>query len=527
LAANTTKKENGGLWMDAAQAQSASISKSKGQPGRSPRVPFGVLGLDEVLHGGLPAGHLYLLEGTPGAGKTTIALQFVLTACDKGQKALYITLSESRQELLAVAASHGWDLTKVPVFALAPQEDSLRAEHQYSVFNPEDVELNELTDLISKKVNEVQPNVVVVDSLSELRLLARDSFRYRRQMLALKNFFEERNCTVLLIDNETTESREPTVHSIVHGLMRLEVLEREYGSERRRMRVQKIRGSIFREGFHDYRITTGGIVVHPRLVAAEYRHQSHTDVLATGIEAMDSMLKGGIKRGTSTLLLGAAGVGKSSLSSRFVCTALERGESAAIYIFDESSQVYLDRSVGLGINLQPYIDNGKLHLQQIDPAEIPPGELINEICSRVSKGASVVVIDSLNGWLKAMPGEQYLQLQMHELLTYLSLQGVATFLILAQQGVMGPMQAEVDVSYLADAIILLRYFEARGDIRKAISIFKKRSGPHESTIRELQFHPGGIAIGEPLKSFQGVLTGVPTYVSAENSKLIAEDAEKH
>ena len=267
--------------------------------------------------------------------------------------------------------------------------------------------------------------------------------------------------------------------------------------------------------------------MHPRLVAAEHRHQSHTDVLATGIAAMDSMLKGGIKRGTSTLLLGAAGVGKSSLTSRFVCTALERGESAAIYIFDESTQVYLDRSVGLGINLQPYIDNGKLHLQPIDPAEIPPGELINEICSRVSKGASVVVIDSLNGWLKAMPGEQYLQLQMHELLTYLSLQGVATFLILAQQGVMGPMQAEVDVSYLADAIILLRYFEARGDIRKAISIFKKRSGPHESTIRELQFHPGGIAIGEPLKSFQGVLTGVPTYVNAENSKLIAEDAEKH
>jgi len=509
--------------MDAAQAQTASDSESDL---RSPRVAFGVLGLDDVLHGGLPAGHLYLLEGTPGAGKTTIALQFALTIHQKGQRSLYITLSESRQELLDVAASHGWNVDQVPVFELTPQEDSLRAEHQYSVFNPEDVELNELTDLISRKVAEVQPNVVVIDSLSELRLLARDSFRYRRQMLALKSFFEERKCTVLLIDNRTGDQREPTVHSIVHGVLCLEVLQREYGSERRRLRVQKIRGSTFREGFHDYRITTGGLVVHPRLVAAEHRHSADNTLIKTGIVELDAMLKGGIRRGTSTLMLGAAGVGKSSLSSRFACTALERGESAAIYIFDESAQVYLDRSTGLGIDLEPYLASGKLHLQQIDPAEVPPGELINEIRDRVSLGATVIVIDSLNGWLKAMPGEQYLQLQMHELLTYLGSQGVATFLILAQQGVMGPMQTEVDISYLADAIILLRYFEALGDIRKAISIFKRRSGPHESTIRELQFHPGRIAIGEPLKSFQGVLTGVPTYVESGNSNLMLTDADK-
>ena len=510
--------------MDAAEAKTATLSGTRNGVNGFPRVSFGVRGLDDVLYGGLPAGHMYLLEGTPGAGKTTVALQFVLTASRNGLKALYITLSESRQELLAVAASHGWKLDRIPIFELAPQEDSLRPERQYSVFHPEDVELNQLTELISRKTDEVQPNVVVIDSLSELRLLARDSFRYRRQMLALKNFFEERHCTALLIDNQ--ERREPDVHSIVHGVICLEVLQREYGSERRRLRVQKIRGSTFREGFHDYRITTGGLLVHPRLVAAEYRQDNHRELLKTGIAEMDSMLKGGIHRGTSTLILGAAGVGKSSLSSRFVCTALDRGESAAVYIFDETAQVYVDRSAGLGVELRPFIDSGKLHLQQVDPAEIPPGEFVNGIRDRVAKGASIVVVDSLNGWLKAMPGEQYLELQMHELLTYLGMQGVATFLILAQQGVMGPMQTKVDVSYLADAILLLRYFEARGEIRKAISIFKKRSGAHESTIRELQMHPGGIVIGEPLKAFQGVLTGVPHYIATENSKLMTVDAEQ-
>ena len=507
--------------MDAAQAKIESNVKS-----RSPRTSFGIGGLDDILHGGLPAGHLYLLEGTPGAGKTTIALRLVLSNFEAGRKVLYVTLSESKQELMAVAVSHGWSLDGIPIFELVPQEDSLRPEHQYSVFNPEDVELDQLTDLISKKVDEVQPTVIVVDSLSELRLLARDSFRFRRQMLALKNFFEERNCTVLLIDNYTGDRYEPTVHSIVHGVIGLEVLDREYGSERRRVKVQKIRGSKFREGFHDYRIATGGVVVHPRLVAAEHRHHHRQDLISTGIEAMDAMLKGGIMRGTSTLILGAAGVGKSSMSSRFACTAVERGEKAAIYLFDESMQVYLERSAGLGVNLKPHVESGKLHLQQLDPAEVPPGEFVNEIRQRVEDGASVIVVDSLNGMMKAMPGEDYLQLQMHELLSYLGAHGVATFMVLAQQGVMGPMQSQIDLSYLADAIILMRYFEAMGEIRKAISIFKKRSGPHEATIRELQLQPGNIVVGEPLTSFQGVLTGVPQFVGSENSMLRAPHAKR-
>jgi circadian clock protein KaiC len=513
--------------MDAAPAGMQTVQNGDNQTSRAvPRVPFGIAGLDDVLRGGLPAGHLYLLEGTPGAGKTTIALGLALNTRRSGLKPLYITLSESRQELLEVASSHGWQLEGVPIFELAPQEDSLRAEHQYSIFNPEDVELNQLTDLISRKVEEIQPNVIVVDSLSELRLLARDSFRYRRQMLALKNFFEERNCTVLLIDNFIGDRKEPQLHSIVHGVITLEKLDREYGSERRRLRVLKIRGSHFREGFHDYRIQTGGVVVHPRLVAAEHRHFHRQDDLSTGVAELDTMLHGGITRGTSTLLLGAAGVGKSSLSARFAGSALQRGEAAAIYLFDETSQVYLERTARLGLDLQPYVDNGTLHLQQLDPAEIPPGEFVDDIRTRAQQGTTVVLIDSLNGWLNAMPGEDYLQLQMHELLTFLSMQGVSTFLVLAQQGVMGPMQASVDVSYLADAIILMRYFEASGAIRKAVSVFKKRSGPHESTIREFQLKSGGIVVGEPLHAFHGVLTGVPQYVGDGKSPLMAADAQR-
>lgn len=497
--------------------------------GRPDRIPFGIPGLDDVLLGGLPAGHLYLIEGTPGAGKTTIALRFVLNALESGINALYITLSESRNELSIVATSHGWQLDGLEVFELTPQEDTLRADQQYSIFNPEDVELNQLTDLIAKKVGDVQPDVIVVDSLSELRLLARDSFRYRRQMLALKSFFEERKCTVLMIDNyigERKDQRELQLQSIVHGVIMLEMLDREYGSQRRRLRVQKIRGSQFREGFHDYRIMRGGVVVLPRLVAAEHRQVHRHAILSTGIPQLDAMLKGGISSGTSTLMLGAAGVGKSSLSACFACSALKRGDSAAIYIFDETEQVYLERSARLGLNLKPYIESGQLHLQQLDPAEVPPGEFVNDIRTRVcDQGISVVIIDSLNGLLNAMPGELYLQLQMHELLTFLNMQGVATFMILAQHGVVGSMESDVNLSYLADGIILLRYFEVAGAIKKAISVFKKRSGPHESTIRELRLEDGQILVSEPLNSFHGVLTGVPQFLSTQTYDPATADAD--
>ena len=464
--------------MDAAQAKLGPDSKKTAD--RIPRISFGISGLNDILHGDLPAGHLYLLEGTPGAGKTTIALRLVLSNSDAGRKALYITLSSQSRSCSPWPPRTARKLDPVPIFELTPQkEDSLRPAPGASVFNPEDVELDQLTDLISKKVEEVQPSVIVVDSLSELRLLARDSFRYRRQMLALKSFFEERNCTVLLIDNRTSEGRETTVHSIVHGVIGLEVLEREYGSVRRRVRVRKIRGSHFREGLHDYQILTGGVVVHPRLVAAEHRHTPRKDLLSTGLAEMDTMLHGGIMRGTSTLLLGAAGVGKSSMASRVACSAAERGESAAIYLFDESITVFLERSQGLGVQLEQHIKSGRVQLKQLDPAEVSPGEFVNDIRSRVENGTTVVVIDSLVlAGENAMPGELYLQLQMHELLSYLGALGVSTFLILAQQGVMGPMPARSikGVDYLADAIILMRYFEAMGEIRKAIRFSRSVPG---------------------------------------------------
>ena len=502
-------------------------TRDPNKTGHRVRVSLGIPGFDDVLRGGLPAGHFYLLEGVPGAGKTTVALQFALHSHGLGRRVLYIALSESRQELVDVCVSHGWEMGDLTVFELSPQEDSLRSNQQYSVFNPEDVELAQIADLIAKKSIEIKPEVVIIDSLSELRLLARDSFRFRRQMLALKTFFEDSNCTVLLLDNLVPDLQEPQVHSIVHGVISLETLKRDFGIERRRLRVQKVRGSKFREGFHDYRILTGGLVVYPRLVAAEHRHLHKKELLKTGIAPLDRMLHGGISRGSGTLLMGPAGVGKSSLSARFACSALERGESAAIYTFDETIQAYLERSASLGSNLRPFLESGKLHLVQLDPAELPPGEFVTDIRRAVDeKGASVVVIDSLNGCLNAMPDESFLQLQMHELLTYLNMQGVSTFLILAQQGILGPIGSNIDVSYLADSIILMRYFEAMGGVRKAISIFKKRSGPHETTIRELQLLPGHIEVGEPLKNFRGVLTGTPMYDGETQPLLGAADGKE-
>src|SRR5579884_420446 len=323
--------------------------------GHRVRVALGIPGFDDVLQGGLPAGHLYLLEGMPGSGKTTVALQFALHNLALGKRVLYVALSESRQELVDVCSSHGWNLGDLNVFELTPQVNSPRGDQLYSVFNPDDVELSQITDLISRKAQEVKPEIVVIDSLSELRLLAHDSFRFRRQMLSLKMFFEDWNCTVLLLDDVVPDLQEPQVHSIVHGVMALETLKRDFGIERRRLRVQKIRGSKFREGFHDYRILTGGLVVYPRLVAAEHRHVHKKELLQTGIAPLDQMLCGGIGRGSATLLMGPAGVGKSSMSARFACSALERGESAAIYTFDETIQAYLDRSASLGANLRPFL----------------------------------------------------------------------------------------------------------------------------------------------------------------------------
>ena len=481
-----------------------------------PRAATGIEGFDDIVGGGFVPNRLYLVEGVPGSGKTTLALQFLQEGARCGEPVLYITLSETEEELRSVATSHGWSLEGITIRELVPSEDSLRPDDQYTMFHPSEVELSETTRAILDDVERIKPARVVFDSLSELRLLAGNPLRYRRQILALKQFFAGRNCTVLLLDDLTSSNHDLQVQSIAHGAVRLEQLYPEYGAERRRLIVLKYRGVRFRGGYHDYVIQRGGMVVYPRLVAGEHRAEPTAEKLASGIAELDALLGGGIERGTSTLIVGAPGTGKSSLAAQFVANAAALGQSAALFIFDESLHTLLSRSAGLGIDLRRHIESGRVTVRQVDPAELSPGELTHAIRRAVGeRQVSTVVIDSLNGYLNAMPGERFLIIQLHELLTYLGRAGVATLLIGAHHGLIGSqMVTPVDASYLADAVILMRYFEARGEVRQAISVMKKRGGAHERTIREFRLHNGRITVGEPLRDFRGVLTGVPVYEGA-------------
>lgn len=479
----------------------------------------GIEGLDDILAGGLTPHRMYLIEGVPGSGKTTLAVQFLLEGVQKGEKVLYVTLSETEEELRDVAHSHGWSFDDVTIRQLTPSEDTLQTGEQYTVFHPSEVELGETIKQVLADVERVNPSRVVLDSLSELRLLSGIALRYRRQILALKQFFTGRKCTVLLLDDLTSTDRDLQVQSIAHGVVLLEQLNPEYGAERRRLRVIKHRGREFRGGYHDYVIVRGGLIVFPRLVAAEHRPTRKRDRLPSGIAELDALLGGGIEQGTSTLIVGAAGTGKSSIAARFATTAAERGQSAALFAFDENLDTLLTRAAGLGIDIQKQIDAGRMMIRQIDPAELSPGEFIYRIRQAVERDqASIVVVDSLNGYLNAMPEERYLIIQLHELLSYLGHAGVATLLVGAHQGIVGgPMQAPVDATYLADTVVLLRYFEARGEVRQAISVVKKRGGAHERTIREFRLEAGGIRVGEPLRRFRGVLTGVPVFETESES----------
>lgn len=482
------------------------------------RAATGIEGLDDILGGGLTPARLYLVEGVPGSGKTTLALQFLLEGARRGEPVLYITLSENSDELQGVAQSHGWDLSGVTVRELVPSEDSLRPDDQYTMFHPSEVELGETTRAILADVDTLKPTRVAFDSLSELRLLAGNPLRYRRQILALKQFFAGRNCTIVLLDDLTSAEHDLQIQSVAHGVLLLEQLNPDYGADRRRLRVVKFRGSGYRGGFHDYVIRKGGLQVFPRLVANEHRPPAQLEKLASGVEEIDALLGGGIERGTSTLVVGAAGTGKSTLAAQFVAAAAARGQKAALFVFDEGLNTLLTRSAGLGIDLRPHVDSGRVSIQQVDPAELSPGELIHAIRRAVEGGVSVVVIDSLNGYLNAMPGEKYLIVQLHELLTYLGQAGVATILVSAHQGLIGTqMQAAVDASYLADAVVLMRYFEMKGEVRQAVSVIKKRGGAHERSIREFRMADGRICVGPPLKDFRGVLTGVPVFEGADGA----------
>jgi circadian clock protein KaiC len=477
------------------------------------RAASGVEGLDEVLGGGFTPHRTYLIEGVPGSGKTTLALQFLLEGAKRGEPVLYVTLSETEDELRASAASHGWSLDPIAIRELVAGENSLSAEDQYTMFHPSEVELSETTKTLLQDVERIKPARLVFDSLSELRLLAGSALRYRRQILALKQFFGGRNCTVLLLDDLTSTDRDLQVQSIAHGVVRLEQMYPEYGAERRRLIVLKYRGTSFRGGYHDFVIKRGGLQIFPRLIASEHRQGVLHERLGTGIAELDLLLGGGIELGTSTLIVGGAGTGKSSLAAQFVATAAADGRRGAFFIFDESLNTLLTRTDGLGIDLRRHVESGRVTFQQIDPAELSPGEFSHAIRRAVDRDqASVLVIDSLNGYLNAMPEERFLIIHLHELLSYLGQRGVATLMVGAHKGLIGgQMVAPVDASYLADAVILIRYFETNGEVRQAISIVKKRGGSHERTIREFRLESGRITVGKPLRAFRGVLTGVPTY----------------
>lgn len=484
------------------------------------KAKTGIWGLDNILSGGFSRGHVFLVEGAPGTGKTTIALQFLMEGVRAGEKCLYITLSETEHELRDGAASHGWNLGDgIHVFELLPPESLLDEDQQQSLLYSSDLELGETTKQIFEAVERTQPSRVVLDSLSEIRLLAQSSLRYRRQILAIKHYFAKFGTTVVLLDDLTAEVADKTVHSVAHGVLRLEELAPSYGAERRRARVIKYRGVKFRGGYHDLTITKGGLNVFPRLVASEFRNKLARTTKSSGIAEFDKLLGGGIETGSSTLILGPAGTGKSLLAIVNVVAAVKRGEKAAMFVFDEELGLLFDRMKGVGIDLAAMQASGHLLVEQVDAAELSPGEFAHRVRKQVDEqDIKTVVIDSLNGYQAAMPEENSLILHMHELLQYLNRRGVATFMTVAQHGLVGDMKAPVDVTYLADTVILLRYFEALGSVRRAISIIKKRTGSHEATIREYKISSKGLTIGEPLSAFQGVLRGVPIY-TGESSML--------
>lgn len=485
-------------------------------------MPSGIAGLDEVTAGGFARASLHLIEGSPGTGKTTLGFQFLMDGRDKGERGLYVSLSETRDELQRSARAHGWSLEGIEIFELIPPELTLDPKQDQTILYASDLELGETVDMVMKEVERLKPDRVVFDSVAEIRLLAQSPLRYRRQILALKHFLAQKGCTALFLDDLTQEVEETSLHSLAHAVIRLQQSAINFGGDRRRLRVFKMRGRAYKGGFHDFVIRKGGLVVFPRLIAAEHhRDYSDDEPVLSGVGPLDALLGGGLDRGTSSLLMGPSGSGKSTLALQFVQTATGRGEKVLMVAFDETRRVLLKRASGLGIDLETPIASGHLHLEHVDPAELSPGELSGLVRDYVDAGVGMVILDSLSGYQNAMPEETYLTLQMHELLSYLGQQGVVTIMVLAQHGLVGAMQTTVDLTYISDTVLLLRFFEAEGEIRRALSVLKKRTGGHESTIREFAIDSEGVRVGQPLSQFQGVLAGVPSYSGKSASLLSA------
>jgi circadian clock protein KaiC len=488
-------------------------------------VPTHIEGLDNVLMGGFLRMGFYLIQGDPGSGKTTLALQFIQGRLLAGERCLYVTLTEPRRDLELTCRAHGWSLDGLEVRDLARSLDDPR---ELSVFDPADTELSEIIKVVRSDVEQLRPTIVVFDGLSELRLLSGDPLRYRRQLLSLKEFLAARRATVLLLDDRSASFSEIQPESLVGGNILLERFLPSYGRARRRLHVTKIRGSHFREGYHDYEIATGGVLVHPRLVAGDHPGEFAGEICQSGVPNLDTMLAGGLAAGSTTLLLGPAGVGKSTVAMQFVVHALQQQRKAAIYVFDEVMHILVERTEKLCFakpgGFRAYVKEQQLHAQQVDPAELSPGGFAHEVRRAVEAGAKVIVIDSLNGYLNAMPEERFLTTHLHELFAYLNQKGVLTIIVVAQHGMLvgSGASGEVDVSYLADTVLLFRYFELHGEINQAVSVFKKRTGPHERTIRQLLIDEKGLHVGEPLREFRGIMTGVPLYQPAEIGRTVAQ-----
>jgi circadian clock protein KaiC len=507
-------------------SEDARMSRKESSANRPGLVATGIAGLDDILGGGFTKDRLYLIEGNPGSGKTTLALQYLLHGVQHGEPGVYVALSETKVEVRDVARSHGWDLDGLHMVELVASEAELEPDNQYTMFQPSELELGETTKVILSEIERTKPKRVVIDSLSEMRLLAQSPLRYRRQIIALKQFFIGRECTVFLLDDARLENNPKEMmrlQTIAHGVVTLEQLSPEYGAERRRLRVGKLRGQQYRGGYHDFVIRRGGLDVFPRLVAAEHQDQPQRAVLRSGNAQLDALLGGGPQHGTSVVLLGPAGSGKSTVALQYARAAADRGERSAVFTFDERLETILERTAGLGLDIAPDLKAGRISVQPIDAAELSPGEFAHRVRAAVegvdgNPAAKIVVIDSLNGYLQAMPEERFLIAQLHELLSYLGHRGVVTFLIVAQHGLVGNMHSPIDTTYLADTVVLFRFFEVAGEVKQAISVVKKRSGNHERTIRELALAADGIRVGEPLRDFQGILSG-PVRVSVRNKDV--------